>query len=99
MAELKSAQRISYKATYNQISPSATASSEGNSPTKSLTRAVEKTAFVQALRIIPQELAAITRELSSNPKTPPDALASQSSALSAIAKLIADNTAMSTLNN
>ena len=99
MAELKSSQRISYKATYNQISPSATADSDGTSPTSALMRAVEKTAFVQALRIIPQELAAITRELSSNPKTPPETLASQSSALSAIEKLLADKTAMSTLNN
>jgi hypothetical protein len=99
MAELKSSQRISYKVTYNQISPSVTTRSDGTNPTKSLTRAVEKTTFIQALRIIPQELTAITRELSSNPKAPPDALASQRSALSAIEKLIADKTATATLNN
>jgi hypothetical protein len=41
MADLKNSQRITYKATYNQISPTATIRSDGNSPTKSLSRAVE----------------------------------------------------------
>ena len=59
MAELKNAQRVTYKATYNQISPTATvrgttdaAGGEGAVPL----RAFDKAAFVQSLRIVADEL-------------------------------------------
>jgi hypothetical protein len=109
MAELKNSQRISYKATYNQISPTDTTSrSDGNgksrtkslkSPTQSLMRAVEKTAFIQTLRIIPEELGVIQGSLSKR-KNPSAAKAgSLPAALSAIEELIADKTGTSTINN
>jgi hypothetical protein len=89
MADLKNAQRISYKATYNQISPSSV----------TLRRTVEKTAFVQSLRIIPQELASI-RDLLTGPNNLPGATAvSVSTALEAINQLINDKTETSTLHN
>ena len=98
MAELKNSQRISYKATYNQISPTATMRADGNgknkNPVQSLKRALEKTAFLQALRIIPEELGAIKGSLKGTAIA-----ASASPALSAIEKLIADKTATSALNN
>ena len=108
MAELKNSQRISYKATYNQISPAATSRSDGNgksptkslkSPTRSLMRAVEKTALIQALRIIPEELAVIKSSLSKRKNQSAVKAASLPAALSAIEKLIADKTGTSTLNN
>lgn len=70
MAELKNSQRISYKATYNQVSVSATTGTNRNNPVNSLSRAVEKTAFVQALRIVPQELAALKTQLSGRAGVP-----------------------------
>lgn len=99
MAELKSARRLSYKATYNQISPAATTRSDGKRPTKSLTRAIEKTAFVQSLRITPQELTVLKDQLSGRANVSADISPSTSSALSAIEILINDRTATSTLNN
>jgi hypothetical protein len=104
MAELKNSQRISYKATYNQIGPTtATSRSEGDgmspSPTKSLMRAVEKTAFIQALRIVPEDLRAIKANLSKRKRQPAGMAAKLPAALSAIEKLIADKTGTSTLNN
>jgi hypothetical protein len=98
MADLKNSQRISYKATYNQISSTARTSSTGNDPTKSLSRAVEKTAFVQTLRIIPQELAAI-KGRSSRRANAPGTAANLPAALAAIEQLVNDRTGMSTLNN
>jgi hypothetical protein len=105
MADLKNSRRISYKATYNQISPTATTSSATtssartssarDSPTRLLLRGVEKTAFVQSLRIIPQELASIKEQLSGLAKAPTDV----PKALAAIEQLINDSTATSTLNN
>jgi hypothetical protein len=95
MANLKNSTRISYKATYNQISPTATTSAAGNGPTKLLRRAVEKTAFVQSLRIIPQELVSIKDQLSDGANVPADT----QTALNAIEQLINDKTATSTLNN
>jgi hypothetical protein len=62
-------------------------------------RAVEKAAFIQSLRIIPQELNAVKDRLSKGGDVPGDAAASLPQALSAIEKLINDKTAMSTLNN
>jgi hypothetical protein len=70
MADLENSKRISYKAIYNQISPTATTGTSKNSPTKSLSRAIEKTAFVQSLRITPQELAGIKDQLSGRDKVP-----------------------------
>jgi hypothetical protein len=64
MADLKNSTRVSYKATYNQISPTTTTPPAGGGPTRSLSRAVEKAAFVQSLRITPQELAALKEQLS-----------------------------------
>src|SRR2546425_3319891 len=95
MADLKNSQRISYKATYTQISPTATTRSNGSTPTKSLLRAVEKTAFVQSLRMIPQELAVLRKQLSGRG----DVGAYLPAALSAIEQLVNDNTGTSTLNN
>ena len=101
MAELKNSRRINYKATYNQISPTATSRSDGNgkSPTKSLMRAVEKTVFIQALRIIPEELRVIKNSLSKQKDQAAAKAASLPAALTAIEKLIADKTGTSTLNN
>jgi hypothetical protein len=99
MAELKNSQRISYKATYNQISPSSTAGTGANNPTKSLSRAVEKTAFVQALRFNTQELAAIQKQMSGARAKAAANLPNLPIALSAIQQLISDTTASSTFNN
>jgi hypothetical protein len=108
MAELKNSQRISYKATYNQISPTATTRSDGNgksrtkslkSPTQLLMRAVEKTAFIQTLRIVPEELAVIKSSMAKRKNQSAANAASLPAALSAIEKLIADKTGTSTLNN
>lgn len=99
MADLKNSQRISYKATYNQISPIATIRADGDGPTKSLSRAVEKTAFVQSLRIIPQELAGIKDRLSGRANVAADVGANLPPALAAILQLVNDDTAASTLNN
>src|SRR5882724_12019905 len=101
MAELKNSRRINYKATYNQISPTATLRSDGagTNPTKSLMRAVEKTAFVQALRIIPEELSALKGRLSGTAGQPAAVVSGLPPALEAIQKLIADKTSLSTLNN
>jgi hypothetical protein len=96
MTALKNSQRISYKATYNQISPTATSSSN---TTSSLQRAVEKTAFIQSLRIVPQELASLKKQLSGDAKVPTDLVKIVPMALNAISKLINDQTASATLNN
>jgi hypothetical protein len=63
MAPLKNSQRTSYKATYVQVSPTATVQQQNATPTK-LKRAVEKAAFVQSLQILPQELTALKRRFS-----------------------------------
>jgi hypothetical protein len=95
MADLKNSQRISYKATYNQISPTATASR----PTESPSRAIEKTAYVQSWRITPKELAIIKDQVSRGTNVPAELVANVPTALNAIENLINDNTATSTLNN
>jgi hypothetical protein len=99
MAELKNSQRISYKATYNQISPTTTASAAGNNVTSLLQRAVEKTAFIQSLRILPQELSSLKGQLPGRTKVPPDVVKILPAALGAISQLVNDQTATSTLNN
>lgn len=99
MADLKNSQRISYKATYNQISPTAAVRTATGGPTKSLLRAVEKTAFVQSLRIIPQELAVLKEQLSGKRAAPKEMAANLPGVISAIEQLVNDTTATSTLNN
>jgi hypothetical protein len=99
MTGLKNAQRISYKATYNQVSPTRLAEGNKNNPTKSLLRAVEKVAFVQSLRIIPGELTSIEGRLSNTPNVPTDMAANIPPVLQAIEELINDTSATSTLNN
>jgi type II secretion system (T2SS) protein G len=99
MANLKNSQRISYKATYNQISPTATTGKAGKNPTKSLSRAVEKTAFIQSLRIIPAELAVLKKQLSDSRKLASGVSSQIAPVFTAIEKLISDNSASSTLNN
>src|SRR5258708_6904678 len=97
MASLKNAQRISYKATYCQISPTQTATVSRGSPTGKLRRAVEKTAFVQALRIVAPELAALRKQ---SVAASTAAHGAQSADMyQAIERLIADQTGTSTLNN
>ena len=94
MAELKNAQRVTYKATYNQISPTATvrgttdaAGGEGAVPL----RAFDKAAFVQSLRIVPDELPILKKTTSS--------IAAGRAAYAAVEGLVNDRTASSTLNN
>jgi hypothetical protein len=100
MNPLKNSQRISYKATYSQISPTVAAGGTGANPTQSLTRAVEKAAFVQSLRVTPQEIANLKKQLAGGrAKTPPEGKADMPAALSAIEQLVGDRTATSTLNN
>ena len=97
MADLRNSQRISYKATYNQISPTPVASRDGNPPPKSLLRAIEKTAFVQSLKIVPHELPILRDRMSRGAASA--VTARLPPALAAIEKLISDTTATSTLNN
>ncbi len=95
MADLKNSQRISYKATYNQISATPAAVKT----TGSLSRAVEKAAFVQSLRIIPAELNALKQQLSRTTRGTGSASAPVTAALKAIGTLIGDTSSSSTLNN
>jgi hypothetical protein len=103
MAELKNSQRISYKATYSQISPTPQPSAgnspgSGSTPVMVLSRAVEKTAFIQSLRIQRQELAALQKQSTERGHPSTDAR-DLTPALKAIAQLINDTTATATLNN
>jgi hypothetical protein len=103
MGDLTNSQRTSYKATYCQLGPSATAQgggggnngvgSVGHAPAASsaLMRAIEKTAFVQSLRVKPSEITALTKQFTANPGI--------TKAMTAIGHLVADSTATSTLNN
>lgn len=96
MAELKDSRRISYKATYNQISPTATLRGTEGSAAKSLTRAVDKTAFVQSLKIVPAELPLLRRRTA---EVPVEIRAAVTAALDGIERLVNDRGATSTLNN
>ena len=105
MANLKNSQRISYKATYNQISPTSTTTLGRKPPSQNdgkfvapPTRAVEKAAFIQSLRMIPAELTAARARTLRQTKPPADIAAQVNAAFDAIAKLLADQTASSTLN-
>ncbi|WP_445143323.1 type II secretion system protein GspG [Dyella sp. Tek66A03] len=97
MTDLKNSQRISYKATYAQISSTALPNANGLHRIK-LNRAVEKAAFVQSLRVQDRELAALRRGVAGavNGEAADPELAS---AINAIAKLVGDKTANSTMNN
>jgi hypothetical protein len=96
MAELGNSRRISYKATYNQISPAATVRGNGDHPSKSLDRAMEKAVFIQALRIAPAEVAVLKRGPSEQGAV---ADGGRAEALAAIERLVADRSSTSTLNN
>src|SRR3954454_23207604 len=92
MTELRNAQRISYKATYNQISPTTTVRrppSTARIPVPQ--RAIDKAAFVQSLRIVAAELPILKKTTSRN--------TSQTAAYAAVERLVSDRTASSTLNN
>jgi len=93
MAPLKNSQRTSYKATYVQVSPTATVQQRTGTTTK-LKRAVEKAAFVQSLQVLPQELAVLEKSSSGASKGP----GVSSAVFAAIQKLVNDNTTTSTLN-
>src|SRR5262245_29570200 len=95
MAELRNSNRVSYKATYNQISPRATLhpSNGGGTP---LMRAVEKAAFIQALKIVPAELPILRKQTAGATGVTRAAL---STAFEAIESLVKDRTASSTLNH
>src|SRR6478735_7049970 len=92
MAELRNAQRVSYKATYNQISPTATVHEPPSSSRRPVPRrAFDKAAFVQSLRIVAEELPVLKKATSRN--------ASRAAAYAAVEQLVNDRTASSTLNN
>jgi hypothetical protein len=103
MADLKNSQRISYKATYNQISAkpildSGDDSGGGNGHgTLPLRRAVEKVAFVQSLRIVPDELSVLRQSARSG--QPAGAATDHQTALEAIEQLVNDTTGTASLNN
>ncbi len=94
MAELKNSQRVSYKATYNQISPTATVrgTTDAAGSAKGLPlRAFDKAAFVQSLRIVADELPILKKGMSRG--------AAAQAAYAAVESLVNDPTASSTLNN
>jgi hypothetical protein len=105
MADLRNSQRISYKATYNQVSAAATIADTGTEDGVSAEgggrvgrfRAVEKVAFVQALRIVSEELPPIKRRLSE--RAGDGAAGDHEAALAAIEQLVNDRRPGATLLN
>jgi type II secretion system (T2SS) protein G len=101
MADLKNSQRISYKATYNQISPGVKQTETPHQPPPAvvqLKRGLEKAAFVQSLQVRPQELSGLKGtylERSHNDATRKEAI----ELYNAIELLVNDGSASSTLNN
>ena len=94
MAELKNSQRVAYKATYNQISPTATVrgTTDAAGGAKGVPlRAFDKAAFVQSLRIVADELPILKKGMSRG--------APAQAAYAAVESLVNDPTASSTLNN
>lgn len=87
MANLKNSQRISYKATYVQISPKD--SSRPGTGVQRLKRPLEKAAFLQSLNIRSAEVDALAK----NKEKFPAAL------ISAVNKMVSDPSGMSTLNS
>jgi hypothetical protein len=101
MGDLKNSQRISYKATYNQISPGVKQSETPQQPTPAvlnLRRGLEKAAFVQSLLVRQQELSAIRGSFidrARNDANRKEAL----EVINVIDLLVNDQSASSTLNN
>ncbi len=96
MSDLRNAQRTSYKATYSQIS--ATPAAHAPPPPNVPFRAVEKTAFLHALRFTRQDLEAVQRAQRGLDDSD-DARAARDAALDRNRAAIADRTLTSTLNN
>jgi type II secretory pathway pseudopilin PulG len=101
MADLKNSQRISYKATYVNKSPTTTVrtTTNPNVPAQGPMKAVEKTAFLQSLAIIPEELATLRKTMAESAAGSRGKKESSVDALNAIEKLISDKSSSSTLNN
>jgi hypothetical protein len=102
MADLKNSQRISYKATYNQISakPILDSGGEGGNGGKGkppLMRALEKVGFVQSLNIVPEELPSLRRQWSARGEQAGST--GHQTALAAIEQLVNDRTGTASLNN
>ena len=94
MAELKNSQRVTYKATYNQISPTATVrgTTDAAGSAKGVPlRAFDKAVFVQSLRIVADELPILKKGMSRG--------TAAQAAYAAVEGLVNDPTASSTLNN
>ena len=99
MADLRNSQRISYKATYNQISAAATIADTGTQDgvshegggRKGRFRAVEKAAFVQTLRIVAEELPLLRRRLAESSE--------HAEAFAAVEQLVSDRRPGATLLN
>ena len=94
MAELKNSQRVTYKATYNQISPTATVrgTTDAAGSAKGVPlRAFDKAVFVQSLRIVADELPILKKGMSRG--------TAAQAAYAAVEGLVDDPTASSTLNN
>jgi hypothetical protein len=98
MAERKNAQRVSYKATYNQISPVSTvANSDGAGRTKLPSRALDKAAFVQSLGIVPAELPILKKRAAASDS---DITRTElRAAMNAVERIVNDRTSSSTLAN
>src|SRR5258708_23229929 len=96
--DLKNSQRISYKATSVQKSATTKSSDNPKDGHNSHMKAVEKAAFIQMLRLIPEELTTIKRR-SMDEAVDSGERAALTGALGAIETLISDTTASSTLNN
>jgi hypothetical protein len=98
MAERKNAQRVSYKATYNQISPTSVVRDSGaGGRTKMPSRALDKAAFVASLSIVPAEVPVLRKRAAAG-----ESAATRTqlrAAMGAIEQLVNDRTASSTLTN
>ncbi len=98
MSDLKNSQRISYKATYVQVSPKTPVGQNPANPTAKLGRAVEKTGFVQAVRVTGPELEAVRKPLIDKQKDE-KGKANATAMLDAIQQLTNDTTSKSSINN
>jgi hypothetical protein len=105
MPQLRNSIRASYKATYNQISPTGIAAPNAQQNIKAPQkrgaapyRAIEKAAFIQSLRISPSELASFKERESDagRPGVDPKLLGD---AVQAISRLLADQSSVSTIKN
>jgi hypothetical protein len=96
MPGLKNAQRISYKATYNQISATALAKRGTDDPKTRLSRAIEKAAFVQSLGIVAAELASVQEMALRAAQASGGQADAIAAAIAAVERLIADGSGTST---